>query len=420
MSDAPAFLDSPRGRTFRALRHVGFRRLYTATMLSQLGFWVANMTNQEVARSLSAGSPQALGLLVMFMHLPQLLLAPLTGVAADRFSRRRIIMASYSASASLVALLAILQHAGLLTLPLLYLIGLGIGTANAWVGPSNMAAVADSVPPRDLASAVSLGSVAMNLTRVVGPLVAALVLVRFGPAPAYATFALALVLVIYLFSRVQLRAVRRDTSVESVWGRLRTGLEHARERHPALPVLITVSVLSVFGVSHSTLHPAFAQHTLGRPELFPVLGAATGIGAIVGALSTGVRGKPLSLRRCGRHVVAFGAALMLFGLTRSPATAIAAQVVVGYFYFSTLTMLQTLVQQEIDDAKRGRVMSLFGVGWGGLMTIGGPLMGQVAEHWLSTPMTIFAGGAVCAAFGLYRWMGGGDRPGAPRYTAAPE
>ena len=417
--DAPAFLDSPRGRIFRALRSPAFRRLYSATVLSQLGFWVAGMTHLEVARSLSDGSPRALGLLVMFQHLPQLALAPLTGVAADRFSRRRIIMLGYGTTTALIGLLGILQASGLLTLPLLYAIGLCLGAANAWVGPANMAAVADAVPARDLPSAVSLGSVGMNFTRVVGPLVAALVLVRFGPAPAYLGFAVILSVVLGLFSRIELRRIERDPGAESILGRLRTGLAHARERHPAFPVLITVGVLSVFGVSHSTLHAVFAQHVLGRPELFPVLGAGTGIGAILGALATGLRSKPLSLRRAGRHALGFGLALVAFSQMRSPWTAIGAQVAVGYFYFSSLTMLQTLVQQSIDDAKRGRVMSLFSVGWGGLMTLGGPLMGYVAEYWLSTSSTILAGGAVCALFGLYRGLGGGDRPRHRRYTPSP-
>jgi MFS family permease len=410
---------SRRRRIFRALRYRAFRRLYSALLLSQLGFWVSHVSLQYVTERLSGSSPRALGLLIMLLHLPQLLFAPLTGVAADRWNRRTILVSGYTALASLIAVLAVLVALDSARLDLLYGLSLGIGLANAWIGPANQAAVADTVPPRDLASAIALGSMAMNLTRVVGPLVAGAILLASGPATSFAIFACTLVAVIGLLLRVRLRVIRRDPGREGVWARMRTGLEHARERHPALPVLLTVAVTSIFGVSHVALHAVFASQTLGDIAYFPLLGAASGAGAIAGALAIGLRSKPLSLSSCGRHLAGFGAALVGFSACRSALLAIAAQLVVGFFYFSAMTMMQTLVMQSIDDAKRGRVMSLFSVGWGGLLTIGAPLMGEIAGR-AGTPETIGLGGAVCLAFGVYRWAGGGTRRAQPAgYTGAP-
>jgi MFS family permease len=408
--------DAPQVRILRALQHVGFRRLYAATLLSQLGFWVSHMTNQDVARELSGASPEALGWLFFWMHLPQLALVALTGVAADRWNRRAILVLGYAVTAALIGLLAALVLNDALSLTGLYVIGFGLGLCNAWIGPTNMAAVANAVPARDLASAVSLGSLAMNLTRVVGPLVAAAILAVSTSGRAYLVVASALLLVTFLISRVELHPSQRDPEQESLIQRLRTGYAHARERQPALPILHTVGVMSIFGVSHVVLHPVFAERVLGNGSLFPLLGAASGAGAIVGALATGLRSKPLTLPRCGRHLLGFGLALMAFSQTTELSTAIATQVAAGYFYISTMTMMQTLVQQNIDDAKRGRVMSLFSLAWGGLITLGAPLMGQIAEHLLDTPATLLLGGAACAGFGLFRWLGG-QRP--RRYTADP-
>jgi MFS family permease len=425
--DAPPIADrgrpvsgpASRGRRmFRALRYAPFRRLYSALLLSQLGFWVSHISLQYVTEQLSGSNPEALGFLIMLLHLPQLLLAPFTGVAADRLNRRAILVSGYVALAGLIGVLAVMVGRDSARLDLLYMISVGIGLSNAWIGPANQAAVADTVPPRDLPSAIALGSMAMNLTRVVGPLVAAAILPVSGPAASFAIFACVLLAVIALLLRVELREVRRDPSDESVLARMRTGFEHARERHPSLPVLSTVAVMSVFGVSHVALHAVFASTTLGSVDYFPWLGAASGAGAIAGALAIGLRSKPLTLARCGRHLAGFGAALVAFALCRHVLHAVLAQLVVGFFYFSAMTMMQTLVMASIDDAKRGRVMSLFSVGWGGLLTVGAPLMGMLARR-AGTPETILLGGAVCLAFGIYRWAGGGSRPGdGAGYTAA--
>jgi MFS family permease len=406
-------------RIFRALRYPAFRRLYSALLLSQLGFWVSHVSLQLVTERLSGSDPRAMGLLFMLPHLPQLLLSPLTGVAADRVSRRAILMSGYAALAGLIGLLAVLVWRDLARLEWIYAISLGIGFANCWLGPANQAAVGDTVPARDLHSAIALGSMAMNLTRVVGPLVAAIVLSLSGPAVSFTVFASALLVVIALLSRVELHQVRRDPSDESVLGRLRTGFEHARERHPALPVLATVAVMSVFGVSHVALNAVFASKTLGDPGYLPWLGAASGAGAIGGALAIGVQRSPLTLASCGRHMAGFGAALIGFSLCRELGTALLAQLVVGYFYFSAMTLMQTLVMQSIDDAKRGRVMALFNVSWGGLITIGAPLLGLIAGR-VGTPAAFLMGGAICLGYGLYRALGGGSRsPQAAGYTAAP-
>jgi predicted MFS family arabinose efflux permease len=418
-SGSGPFLASRRGRIFRALRYRAFRRLYSALLLSQLGFWVSHISLQYVTERLSGSSPEALGLLLMLLHLPQLFLAPLTGVAADRWNRRAILVSGYAALAGLIGVLAVMVARDSARLELLYLVSLGIGLSNAWIGPANHAAVADTVPARDLPSAIALGSMAMNLTRVAGPLVAGAILLASGPATSFALFAVSLLAVIALLFRVRLRAIQRDAGEEGVLARLRTGLRHARERHPALPVLITVAVMSVFGVSHVALHAVFASTTLGDLDYFPYLGAASGVGAIAGALAIGLRSQPLTLASCGSHVAGFGAALVGFGLCRHVLPALLAQLVVGFFYFSAMTMMQTLVMQSIDDAKRGRVMSLFSVGWGGLITLGAPLMGLAARR-AGTPETILMGGAVCLAFGAYRWLGGGARSPAPAgYTAPP-
>ena len=177
--------------------------------------------------------------------------------------------------------------------------------------------------------------------------------------------------------------------------------------------------MSVFGVSHVALNAVFASKTLEDPAYLPWIGAASGAGAIGGALAIGLQRGPLTLSSCGWHMAAFGLALIAFSLCRNIGLALLAQLVVGFFYFSAMTLMQTLVMAIIDDAKRGRVIALFNVSWGGLITIGAPLLGLVAGR-VGTPNALLMGGAICLAFGSYRAFGGGGvPPQTAGYTAAP-
>jgi predicted MFS family arabinose efflux permease len=178
-----------------------------------------------------------------------------------------------------------------------------------------------------------------------------------------------------------------------------SGFHHARERSPAVPALSVVAMLSAFGVSHTVLVPAFAQDVLGDPAWLAWLAASTGLGAMAGALMTGRSKHPPSLQRASLAMVLYGIAMGVFGLAKTPALALAAQLFVGYFYFFVMTTLQTLIQQIVDEAKRGRVMSLFQVCWAGLVPFGSLAMGLAAEPF-GAPATILASAAICTLYGL--------------------
>jgi MFS family permease len=157
--------------------------------------------------------------------------------------------------------------------------------------------------------------------------------------------------------------------------------------------------MSFFGVSHTVLIPAFAEDVLGSRDHFALLVAATGMGAMAGALSAGQSKKPPALSRGAVGLVAYGIVLAVFASTRSLAVALTAQVAVGYFYFSVMTGLQTLIQQIVDESKRGRVMSLFQVAWAGLVPFGSLAMGYLAGP-LGTPSTLLASASICSLFGV--------------------
>jgi MFS family permease len=397
-SRSPRSLPVAGGGTFVALRHRPFRLLFISFLINQTGFWISHISLQGLMVELSNNDTRQNGLLFFALFLPAFALAPLAGVAADRFDRKRIVLTCYVSVTSACGLLAWLTAADLMTPGRLLAIAGAMGVSFAFSGPSSMAIAANSVPAEDLPSAVSLQSAANNLTRVVGPLFAAPLVATGRFEISFALYLGAAATAAALTAAMRIEHYAPDAEDGGIFSRIASGLRHARERQPALPALISVGTLSFFGVSHAVLIPAYAAEVLGNKEHFAWLVAATGLGAMVGALWTGRAGSVPSLRRAAIGMMAYGAALGVFAMSTSLAIALIAQMVVGYYYFSVMTSLQTLIQQIVDESKRGRVMSLFQVSWAGLVPFGSLLLGFLAGP-LGTPHTLLIAALVCSLYG---------------------
>lgn len=393
-----------RRGTFGALRHRSFRLLFVSFLVNQTGFWISHISLQGLMVELSNNDTRQNGLLFFALFLPAFAFAPLAGVAADRFDRKRIVLACYTSVMACSGALVALTATGAVTPALLLAIAAAMGLTFAFSGPASMAIAANSVPDADLASAVSLQSAANNLTRVVGPLLAAPLVATARFDVSFGVFLGAAATASVLTAAMRIAPHEPEHEGGGILARMRNGFEHARERRPALPALVTVATLSFFGVSHTVLLPAFAADVLGDKSLFAWLVAATGLGAMAGALWAGRASGAPGLRSAAAGVIAYGTSLVVFGATRHIAVALVAQLVVGYFYFSVMTGLQTLIQQIVDESKRGRVMSLFQVCWAGLVPFGSLLLGFLAGP-LGTARTLVATAVVCVLFGIAMVIG---------------
>ncbi|MDE0885581.1 MAG: MFS transporter [Myxococcota bacterium] len=384
---------------FRALAHRPFRLLFLSFLINQTGFWISHISLQGLMVELSDNDTRENGLLFFVLFLPAFLLAPLAGVAADRFDRKKIVLCCYGSVMLCSAALTTATATDWLTPDRLLAIAFALGISFALSGPASHAIAANAVSTSDLPSAVSLQSAANNLTRVMGPLLAAPLVASSRFEWSFALYFVAAAAAAGLTASMRITRFKLQEEAGGIFARMASGFNHARERKPALPALCTVAILSFFGVSHTVLIPAFADDVLGSPDYFAWLAAATGVGAMVGALRAGRVGREPSMWRAGRGMFAYGLALLIFALNTHIVPAMIAQLVVGYFYFSVMTSLQTLVQMIVDESKRGRVMSLFQVAWAGLIPFGSLAMGFLAEP-LGSPLTIQIGALVCVFFGL--------------------
>ncbi len=328
-----------------------------------------------------AGDNLAVTWLFVALFTPQLVIGPFAGVLADRLERRRVVVVCYSAAALTASALAVLTYlSDAPPLVAIYLLALALGSSFSFIGPSAGALVVNSVTPDDVTSAISMQAAVQNMTRVAGPILAAGIIASQRFHLGFAAFAVATAIAAVMMSRVRVESHDIVSDSLGVFGRMAMGFHHARERAPALLAIASVAVTSIFGVAHTALIPSFTSEVLGEDAgRFGVIVASTGIGAIVGALTVGYSKREPSMARGAAALFLYGVCLTGFALSGSLVVAVAWQVVLGFFYFGTMTTLQTLVQQVVADEMRGRVMSLFGIAWGGVVWIGTLLLGLAAD-----------------------------------------
>ena len=387
-----------RNGSFRAFTHPAFRLLFIAFVINQTGFWISHLSLQAQLTQLTQNDTRMIGLLFFFLFIPAFFFAPLAGIAADRFDRKAIILACYSAIAICTGGLAVLTRYDAMTPDRMLAIAGCMGLAFAFSGPASFAIAANAVPAEDLPSAVSLQSAANNLTRVVGPFIATPLVAAQRFDLSFLAYLVAALAAAGLTLMMRIARFEPEDESSGIWSRIRNGFDHARERHPTVAALSLVATLSFFGVSHAVLLTAYAVDVLDDARTFTWLVGATGIGAVAGALHSGRTRHP-SVSAAARMLIAYGLAFALFAWTRDLLVALIAQLVIGYCYFAIMTGLQTLIQQLVDESKRGRVMSLFQVCWAGLVPFGSLAMGYVAAL-LGTPLTMGLAALVCIAYGI--------------------
>jgi MFS family permease len=404
---ADAFIDGDRplvrGTAQAALRHREFRIVWSGTFASNIGTWMQNVLLGAYGFTLTHSATYVA--VLFFAQLgPLLLLSPVGGVLADVFDRRRLLLACQVPQlvfSLVLALLATSSHPDEVLLALCVLV---IGVANALGAPALSSILPTLVPKPDLPGAVSLQSVQMNLSRVIGPAIGAAIYAGTG-AP--------LVFVInagtYLFAIVALMMIRYPAPVAvdgapGLLSRLGDGFRVARDDPLVRRVLITLVTLSFFALAFVGMMPVIAADNLGlapRSVEYGLFYAVFGLGAALGAISVGTLFAHSPRARLVRPaLLAFAVLLVALALVRSPALAMVVAPVLGYAYFVVITSLSTVLQEHVDDAVRGRVLALWIMGFGGTVPLGVLVAGPLAQA-TSITLVLLIGAAFAVGLAFY-------------------
>jgi len=401
--------------TFRAMRHLPFRVYWIGQFVSVTGTWMQTMALGWLLYRLT-DSPLALGLLAAARFGPSLVGAPFAGVAADRVSRRSLVLTTQTLGALQAAALAALTLAGRIEPWQILALALFQGIVDTFDMPARQTLQVDLVGVDDLQSAVALNSTAFNTARIVGPALAGVVVAAWGEGVCFAVNAAS-----YLAVLVALLAIRIDVA-PAAGGRslaedLVEGLRYAWATPAVRAALLAVAATSVAGLSYSTLLPVVARDVLrGGAHGYGLLLAGAGVGAIGGALRTaGARGSERAAVRALAAQAMLGAGLLAFGAVRELAVAVGVLVVIGFAVSVQLTTTNAFLQTTAPPALRGRVISMYNWIFVGLSPVGGLVAGWVAEH-VGAPWTAAGAGMVCIVAAAVAGLRAAARPAA---TASP-
>jgi MFS family permease len=345
-----------RGTAQAALRNRGFRILWSGTLASSIGTWMQNVLLGAYGYTLTR-SATFVGLLFFAQLGPLFLFSSVGGVLADVLDRRRLLLVTQVQQLIFSIVLAILVASGQPSEVLIFLCVLVIGIGNALGAPALSSILPTLVPRADLPGAVSLQSVQMNLSRVIGPAIGATIYAAAGASPVFLLNAAT-----YLFAVVAVLMVPYPRHAASpghdgVWQRLLEGFRIARADPLIRRVFVTVVTLSFFSLAFVGLMPALAASNWGmkpRSIEYGLLYAVFGLGAVLGAVSVGTWFAASSKARLIQpSLLAFAALLAAFGLVRSSAAAFVIAPLLGYAYFVVITSLSTVLQEHVDDKVRG-------------------------------------------------------------------
>ncbi|MGI8498022.1 MAG: MFS transporter [Gemmatimonadaceae bacterium] len=383
---------APPGRhdSYAAFRQRDFRSYLAGVIVSTLG---SQMQDVAVGWQLyeRTHSAMALGLVGLVQVIPVILLVLPAGHAADRFDRRRLLMLAEMVMAAAAIGLAVISFTGAPT-PLIYGAMLLSGISRAFYGPARSSLLAQLVSRETFGSAVTWNSGGWQLASVAGPALGGAVIGLTRAATlAYVLNATAALSFVALLATIRSRAPARSQDV-ATWSTLIAGVRFVA-RTKTLLASITLDMFAVLLGGATTLLPMFAKDILHvGPSGLGWLLAAPSIGAFVMAMALAHRPP---LRRAGPTllwaVTGFGAATILFGLSRSYGLSLVALVLTGAFDNISVVVRSTLLQLLTPDDMRGRVSAVNSVFIGTSNELGGFESGAIAALF-GPVFSVVAGG----------------------------
>lgn len=386
------------GSPLAPFRQRTFLILWIATVIGNTGTFIRDVASSWQVTDLSS-APSDVALIQAASTLPIFLLAIPAGVLADILDRRRFLLVTQLILCAASLGLLLVSATGMQSMTSLVALTLVGGVGAALMAPTWQAIVPELVERSQLASAIALNSIGINVARAIGPALGGILLVSFGAAVTYGLDALSYVFVVAALIWWKRDSRTRDPLAEHFFGAFRAGLRYARASHELHIILLRAAVFFVFSSAIWALLPLVARSLLsGTAGFYGVLLGAVGVGAIVGAFLLPTLRTLFSvdgLMLLAALLSAFSMALLAMVPPRS--VAIIILLVMGGAWIIALTTLNGAAQAVLPNWVRGRSLAIYLTVFNGAMTSGSLIWGAVAQHiGLEMALLLAAGGVAIA------------------------
>ncbi len=364
--------------TFSSLYVRNYRLYYFGQIISTSGTFMQSVAQTWLVLKLT-NSGTALGIASALQYLPILFLGPYGGVIADRFSKRTILFLTQSISGVLALILGILVATNLVQVWMVYVLAFGLGMVNVFDNPTRQTFYIEMVGPDNLRNAVTLYSTLVNLARIIGPALAAVLISALGLAPCFIINGISYAAVVIMLGMMRASELTVTPPAPRVKGQLMEGFKYVITTPVLGSTLLIMAIIGTLTYEFQVSLPLIAQLTFkGDASSYALLTASMGFGAAVGGI--------FFASRKGIHPYKVVSASLLFGLAVLAAAFMPslwltglALVFVGISSINFSSLGNSILQLESSPQMRGRVMSFWSMAFLGSTTIGGPIVGWFAE-----------------------------------------
>jgi MFS family permease len=374
-------------RGIEALRYREFRLLWFSHSFTSMAFWMDQVARSWLIYELTDSALQ-LGLVRGVQAIPTLLLSPLAGSAADRYSRKTQIWVTQVVDCLMFAALALLIAADQIQAWHVYATAFGMAAVQTFQQTARAAMTADVVPSSQLTNAIGLNSIIFNVARSVGPALAGVLIATFGSAGSYATQAAFYLLATVWTAKLRPMSLSSPGSRPqfghraSLGGSIIEGYKFSWKNEAVRTGLLVVMLASLFIVPFTTLLPVFARDILHV--------GATGQGLLLTGMGVGALGSAVMIAFFGDRmprgifmlggVGLYGLSVVAFSVSPLFQLSVALMVIVGFANVCSHALVQTVIQAYSPSEFRGRMMSIFHMS-NVVFTVGSMLIGALATLW---------------------------------------
>ena len=393
-------------RTFLSVhKHRNYRLFFTGQVISNIGTWMQRVAQAWLVLSLTH-SPFAVGILALCQFMPFTLFSMVAGVVVDRLDAWRTVISTQFTQMLLASTIAVIALAGVAQVWQVYVIAALMGLVQVLDAPSRQSLTFRMVGPHELPNAISLNSGVFNGARIFGPALGGVLIAAAGAGVCFAVNAvsyLAVLAGLLMMRPKEFHPVDRRERPRTVFTGLKEGISYARRDEQIWLVLTLVCVMSTFTLNFNVLLPVLAKQTLhAGPQVFGLLSAVFGVGALIGALvSAHVSRATVGTTALG--TAGFALCELLIAPLQST-TVIALLLFIGGICFTTWSSnSNSLIQLAAPDHMRGRLIGLYFFAFAGTGTAGGILSG-----WLTaaggTELAFAVAGVAGLAASVYVWL----------------
>jgi predicted MFS family arabinose efflux permease len=395
---------------FRAFRHRNFRLFIAGQLTSLIGTWAQRLAVGWLAWDMTH-SAFWVGAVSFAGLFPGVLAGPLAGSVTDSMNRFRLLKLTQVAFLVQAVILAALTIGGWISLPLLLALETVLALITAFDIPVRQAFVIEMVGKEDLANAIAINSTSVNIARMLGPVVAGVIIVTVDIGEAFLFNAITYIAVLASLSVMRLDPRTPEPRTQSMHAHVFDGLRYAWREKNIRTYLLLFFIMALFGMPYGSLMPVVAEARFGMGAVgLSWLVAGSGLGATIGALLLAALPDTAGLtKKLFFAAILFGVSLIIFGLISDFVLAVLFIPVCGFGMMMQMAGNNILLQTNVEEAQRGRVMSMLSMSFQLAMPIGSLWMGSVAEQFGdSVPFVV--GGVLCllavTVLGYISWRSG--------------